>query len=178
MPIRDADPQRDAAACLEIYEPYVRETAISFEEVVPTLEEFAQRIRATVATHAWLVFEDDEAHIAAYAYGGVHRTRAAYRWTAEVTAYVDRSRHRAGIGRRLYSELFDRLRERGFQLAVAGITLPNDASVGLHRTLGFEPVGIYRGMGWKLGRWHDVGWWQLQLRDPHDEPPPELRSTT
>ena len=95
-----------------------------------------------------------------------------------MTAYVDRSRHRAGIGRRLYSELFDRLRERGFQLAVAGITLPNDASVGLHRTLGFEPVGIYRGMGWKLGRWHDVGWWQLQLRDPHDEPPPELRSTT
>jgi L-amino acid N-acyltransferase YncA len=174
VPIRDADPGRDAAACLEIYAPYVSETPVSFEEEVPSLAEFAERMRAMQATHPWLVFED-EGRVAGYAYGTVHRARAAYRWTAEVTVYVAPSRQRGGIGRHLYGELFARLRAQGFQLAVAGITLPNEASVGFHEALGFEPVGIYRGIGWKLGSWHDVGWWQLQLRDPHDEPPGEVR---
>jgi L-amino acid N-acyltransferase YncA len=174
--IRDADPDHDAAACLAIYAPYVRETPVSFEEDTPTLEEFSERIRAAVATHAWLVCEDDDGHITGYAYGGVHRTRAAYRWTTEVTVYVDRSRQRAGIGRRLYERLFERLRGLGFQLAVAGITLPNDASVGLHRAVGFQPVGVYTGVGWKMGHWHDVSWWQLELQSPRPEPPPELRA--
>ena len=83
--------------------------------------------------------------------------------TVEVSAYVDRSAHRLGLGRRLYTELFDRLKERGYRLLVAGITLPNEASVGIHEALGFEPVGVYRNIGFKNGEWWDVGWWQLDL---------------
>ena len=175
MPIRDADPEADAAACLAIYAPYVRDTPISFEEDLPSLEEFAGRIRATRATHAWLVHEDDAGVIAGYAYGGVHRTRAAYRWTTEVTVYVDRSRHRGGIGRALYEALFTRLGELGFQLAVAGITMPNDASIGLHRAVGFQPVGVYTGIGFKHGHWYDVSWWQRELNAERPDQPPELR---
>jgi L-amino acid N-acyltransferase YncA len=129
----------------------------------------ARRIRAA---HEWLVAERDDA-VVGYAYGGFHRARKAYQWTAEVSAYVDRSAHRAGLGRLLYTELFDRLRRRGFRLLVAGITLPNEASVRMHEALGFEPVGVYKNIGWKAGQWWDVGWWQLDLGAPEGEPPPE-----
>ena len=90
-----------------------------------------------------------------------------------MSAYVDRSAHRTGLGRLLYTELFDRLRRRGFRLLVAGITLPNEASVRMHEALGFEPVGVYTNIGWKGGQWWDVGWWQLDLGAPEGEPPPE-----
>jgi L-amino acid N-acyltransferase YncA len=129
----------------------------------------ARRIRAA---HEWLVAERDDA-VVGYAYGGFHRARKAYQWTAEVSAYVDRSAHRTGLGRLLYTELFDRLRRRGFRLLVAGITLPNEASVRMHEALGFEPVGVYKNIGWKAGQWWDVGWWQLDLGAPEGERPPE-----
>ena len=122
----------------------------------------AERIRKA---HIWLVAERD-GQIAGYAYGGPHRDRAAYNSTVEVSAYVDRSAHRTGLGRLLYTELFDRLKERGYRLLVAGITLPNEASVGIHEALGFEPVGVYKNIGFKNGEWWDVGWWQLDLGDP------------
>ena len=122
----------------------------------------AKRIRAA---HVWLVAERD-GKVVGYAYGGRHRDRAAYDRTAEVSAYVDRNAHRTGVGRRLYTELFERLEERGFRLLVAGITLPNDASVGIHQALGFEPVGVYKNVGHKNGQWWDVGWWQLDLGEP------------
>ena len=173
MGIRDADPERDAAACLAIYAPYISDAPISFEAEVPSLEEFTERMRATTRTHPWLVFEDD-GEIVGYAYGTVHRTRAAYRWAVEVTVYVAHSRQRAGIGRRLFEELFERLRAQNFRLAVAGITLPNDASVGLHEALGFKHVGVYPRVGWKLGQWWDVGWWSLDLHVPADAPPEDL----
>jgi L-amino acid N-acyltransferase YncA len=129
----------------------------------------AGRIRSA---HEWLVAERGDA-VVGYAYGGVHRTRRAYQWTAEVSAYVDRGAHRTGLGRLLYTELFDRLRRRGFRLLVAGITLPNEASVRMHEALGFESVGVYKNIGWKGGKWWDVGWWQLDLGPPEGEPPPE-----
>jgi L-amino acid N-acyltransferase YncA len=173
LTIRDADPARDAAACLAIYAPYVEATPISFEEEAPGLETFAGRIRSAQQRHRFLVAEDAGA-IAGYAYAGVHRTRAAYRWTTEVAVYVARERHRSGVGRRLYENLFDRLREQNYRLAVAGVTLPNDASVGLHEALGFRKVGVFPRIGWKFGRWHDVGWWSLDLHAPADEPPDEL----
>jgi phosphinothricin acetyltransferase len=90
-----------------------------------------------------------------------------------VSAYVDLTAQRTGVGRRLYTELFDRLRARRFRLLVAGITLPNEASVGLHEALGFDQVGVYENIGWKAGRWWDVAWWQLDLGAPEGEPPPE-----
>jgi L-amino acid N-acyltransferase YncA len=128
----------------------------------------AKRIRAA---HEWLVAERDGT-IVGYAYGGRHRDRAAYDWTAEVSAYIDRSAQRAGVGRELYTELFRRLKERGFRLLVAGITLPNEASVGIHEALGFEPVGVYKNVGYKNGEWWDVGWWQLDLGAPEGGPRP------
>jgi L-amino acid N-acyltransferase YncA len=126
----------------------------------------AERIRAA---HVWLVAERD-GDVVGYAYGGQHRERAAYNWTVEVSAYVDRNAHGTGLGRRLYTELFDRLRTMGFRLLVAGITLPNDPSVGIHEALGFEPVGVYKNIGYKNGQWWDVGWWQLDLGEPDHAP--------
>ena len=172
--IRPADPTRDAAACAAIYAPFVRESAVSFEEVVPDADAFAARIAAMQATHPWLVAEVD-GDVVGFAYGSPHRERAAYRWACDVSVYIDAAHHGRGIGRALYEELFARLRAQRIHVACAGITLPNDASVRLHESLGFEPVGIYRGIGWKAGAWHDVGWWQLRLLPPLDDgtPPPE-----
>jgi phosphinothricin acetyltransferase len=158
--IRPADGGRDAAACAAVYAPYVSDSVISFEEEPPDAAEMARRIDGA---HEWLVLERN-GEVAGYAYGGVHRTRAAYRWTTEVSVYVGAAHHRTGVGRALYLELFDRLRERGFHLALAGVTLPNPASVALHEALGFRAVGVYREIGRKFGAWHDVGWWELALQ--------------
>ena len=156
--IRDATPQ-DAAACAAIYAPYVTDTAISFETDPPDDTEMARRI---TAAHAWFVLEDD-GHVAGYAYATPFATRAAYRWSCETSIYLERGRRRTGAGRALYETLFERLRERGFHRAFAGMTLPNEASAGLHRALGFEPAGVYRRVGWKHGAWHDVAWVQRDL---------------
>jgi L-amino acid N-acyltransferase YncA len=177
MLIRDVDVDRDAAACAAIYAPYVRDTVISLEEDPPTPADFAGRIAHVTATHPWLIAQDGE-EMLGYAYGARHRERACYRWAADVAVYVVPRHQRRGIGRALYRTLFELLAEQGFRIACAGITLPNDASVGLHEALGFEPVGVYRNIGFKLDAWHDVGWWQLELpstgeRTP-EGPPREL----
>jgi phosphinothricin acetyltransferase len=112
--------------------------------------------------------DERDGRVVGYAYGGPHRSRAAYNWTVEVSAYVDRATQRSGIGRELYLALFERLKQRGFRLLVAGITLPNDASVGIHEALGFERVGVYKNVGYKAGQWWDVGWWQLDMGEPPD----------
>jgi L-amino acid N-acyltransferase YncA len=170
--IRDAS-ARDAEACAAIYAPYVTDTVISFETEPPSPAEMAERIAAAQATHAWLVLEDD-GRVVGYAYGGQHRTRAAYRWACDVSVYLESGRRRTGGGRALYQALFARLAERGFRTAIAGMTLPNDASVGLHRAMGFEPVGTYRRIGWKHGAWHDVAWAQRAIATA-DDPPAEPR---
>ncbi len=159
----------DAAACAAIYAPYVTDTVITFETVPPDETEMAARIAAAVRQHAWLVLLD-AGRIAGYVYGSPYKARAAYRWSCEVSVYLEVGRRRTGAGRMLYSALFTRLAERGFRTAVAGMTLPNDASVGLHRALGFEPVGIYRQIGWKHGSWHDVAWTQRALGVGSDPP--------
>jgi L-amino acid N-acyltransferase YncA len=163
----------DGAACAAVYAPYVRHSAITFETEPPTPVEMAGRIAAAQATHAWLVLVD-AGRVVGYAYGGPYKVRAAYRWSCEVSVYLETGRRRGGGGRALYEALFARLAERGYRTAVAGMTLPNEASVGLHRALGFEPVGTYRRIGWKNGAWHDVAWMQRAL-GPADatEPPPE-----
>jgi L-amino acid N-acyltransferase YncA len=165
--VRDAI-AADAGRCAEIYAPYVRDTAISFETEPPSAEEMAARIEAALATHAWLVLED-AGRVVGYAYGGPFRTRPAYRWSASVSVYTEHGRRRSGAGRALCTALLDRLEARGYRTALAGIALPNEASVGLHRALGFELVGTYRRVGWKLGRWHDVARFQRPLGTWPDE---------
>jgi len=170
--IRDADPDRDAAACAAIYAPYVDASPVSFEEAAPDASAMAARIAQTQTTHPWLVAKEGE-EVAGYAYGCPHRSRAAYRWAADVAVYVAPFRQRRGFGLALYEALIERLRRQRFQVACAGITLPNEASVRLHERLGFTSVGVYRRIGWKSGAWRDVGWWQLELAPARDEPPPE-----
>jgi L-amino acid N-acyltransferase YncA len=167
--VRDAS-ERDAGACAAIYAPYVTGTAITFESEPPSAADMAVRIATALRSHAWVVLED-EGRVVGYAYGGRFQSRAAYRWACEVSVYVETGRRRTGSGRRLYEALFRRLAARGFRVAAAGMTLPNDASVGLHRALGFEPVGTYRGIGFKHGSWHDVAWAQRALADGQDPPP-------
>jgi L-amino acid N-acyltransferase YncA len=160
--LRHADPQRDATACAAIYAPYVTAGAATFEEVVLDASEFADRIAATSSTYPWLVLDDGDG-VFAYAYASAHRARAAYRWTVEVGIYVDPARHRGGAGRRLYGALFELLRRQNLCVALAGITVPNAASIGLHRAMGFQEVGVFRDVGYKAGEWRDVAWWQLNL---------------
>jgi L-amino acid N-acyltransferase YncA len=170
--IRDATEQ-DAEACAAIYAPYVTDTAVTFEYEPPTTAEMARRIAAAQQLHAWLVLEDD-GRVVGYAYAGPYKERAAYRWSAEVSVYLEQGHGRRGGGRALYEALFDRLAARGYRTVVAGMTLPNDASEGLHRAMGFEPVGTWRRIGWKHGRWRDVAWAQRVIGDGGD-PPAELR---
>jgi L-amino acid N-acyltransferase YncA len=173
--IRAADPDRDAAACAAIYAPFVEEGPTSFEESPPSDAEMAERIGQTSTTHPWLVAERD-GEVVGYAYACPHRSRPAYRWSVDVSVYVAPTHQGQGYGQRLYEELFKRLRGQGFQVACAGITLPNEPSVALHERLGFEPVGVYKRIGWKAGAWRDVGWWQLELAPAGEGPPSEPSS--
>ncbi|MHA3701645.1 arsinothricin resistance N-acetyltransferase ArsN1 family B [Jatrophihabitans sp. YIM 134969] len=152
----------DAAGCRGIYAPFVLDTAVSFEEDVPSVETVAARIEASLAAHAWLVAVVD-GEVVGYAYATRHRERAAYRWACDVSVYLAGSARGRGIGRRLYEVLFARLADRGYVTALAGIALPNPASIGLHRAMGFEDVGVYRNIGFKGGSWHDVCWMQRSL---------------
>lgn len=153
----------DAPAIQAIYAPFVTETVISFEEMPPTVDEMATRI-ATAHENgfAFLAAVEGEA-ILGYAYAGAHRARPAYRASVDVSAYVAPGAHRRGIGRRLYGHLLQDLAANNLHAAFAGITQPNAASVGLHEALGFTHVGTYREVGFKMGAWHDVGWWQRLL---------------
>jgi phosphinothricin acetyltransferase len=171
--IRHADARRDATACAAIYAPFVAETAVSFEELAPAPEEMATRIERLSASHAFLVAEID-GDVAGFAYAGPHRERAGYRWAADVSVYVHADHRGTGLGRALYDGLFPLLTRQGIRVAVSGITLPNDASMALHRACGFELVGIYRRIGYKAGAWRDVAWLQLDLAPADDAgPPPE-----
>lgn len=159
----------DAGGIVEIYGPIVASTPISFEVEPPDEPEMARRIQEITVRYPWLVCEEG-GRVAGYAYGSRHRARAAYQWSVEVSAYVHPDFRRRGIGRALYESLFEILRAQGYCSAYAGITLPNEGSVGLHESVGFRPVGIYRKIGYKLGAWHDVGWWELALQTVASHP--------
>lgn len=170
--IRHADPDRDAAACAAIYAPSVTAGVASLEERAPEPREMAERIRIISRAFPWLVAELPAGGVIGYAYASRHRDRASYRWSADVTVYISAEHHRRGAGRRLYTALFDLLARQGLYQACAGITLPNDASVGLHESLGFVPVGVYRDIAYKFGSWRSVGWWQKTLRERSGDPAP------
>jgi phosphinothricin acetyltransferase len=163
----------DAAGIQAIYAPYCEASPISFEDVPPTVDQMAERICGILSQYPWLVCEVDQA-VAGYVYASKIRERAAYRWAVEVAVYVAAKHHRCGVATALYTSLFSVLRAQGYFKTYAGITLPNPASVRLHESLGFRPVGVFKGIGYKLGKWHDVGWWQLDLQ-PEIANPPEPR---
>jgi L-amino acid N-acyltransferase YncA len=172
--IRLAHPD-DASAIQAIYAPVVMHTPISFETVVPTVEEMRQRVEQTLKTFPWLVYED-AGEVSGYAYASQHRVRAAYQWSVDVSVYVHERMRRQGIGRKLYMSLFELLRRQGFYNAFAGIALPNPASVALHEAMGMQAIGVYEKVGYKHGAWHDVGWWQglLQAHSALPAPPRKL----
>lgn len=163
----------DAVACAEIYAPYVTGTSISFEVEPPTARQVMERIADAQAAHEWLVAERSGTVIG-YAYGHRFAERAAYSWSCETSIYLMPTVHRQGVGRALYEELLGRLAAKGYRRAFAGITLPNEASVSLHRALGFQDAGCYRRVGWKNAAWHDVAWMQRDLQRAEVDPPPEI----
>jgi phosphinothricin acetyltransferase len=154
--------EADAPTVADIYAPYVRETAISFEEVPPSPAEMRERICKTLATHPFLVFEDGNT-VVAYAHASRHKERPSYRWSVDVGVYAAPPVHRRGVGRALYTRLLDILARQGFHAAFAGITLPNEKSVGLHEAMGFRHLGTYAEVGFKLSALRDVGWWRRPL---------------
>ena len=152
---------------LEIYEPIVRDTAVSFEIEPPTETEMGERVRGSLL---WLVW-DGPAGIGGYAYASPFHQRAAYRWSVEVSIYLAEAARGAGIGHSLLTATLERLTARGFVNAFAGIALPNPASVRLFESSGFEQIALQKEVGFKFEAWHDVGWWQRKLRDPTIPPP-------
>lgn len=155
---------------LAIYAPLVCETAVSFELEPPSEAEFRQRVDDTLTERPWLVCEID-GEVAGYAYAGLHRKRVAYRWSVESSVYVSSRHRRKGVATALYTSLFALLEVQGYYNVYAGTALPNEASVALHRAFGFESVGTYYAVGYKLGAWHDVAWWQLSLQEKRERKP-------
>lgn len=173
MTLRTATPA-DAEAIAAIYAPIVRDTPISFELEPPTVAQMRERIAVTLQRLPWLVSLDAQGEVNGYVYAGKHRERAAYQWAVDTTVYVRADSRGQGVGRRLYLRLFELLAELGYFQAFAGIALPNEGSVALHESVGFTPLGVYRNVGYKMGAWRDVGWWQrsLQPLKPPSEPRP------
>lgn len=167
----------DAAAIAEIYRPHVEDSSVSFEATAPGAEEMARRIAARWPLHPWLVSEGEAGAVTGYAYAGAYRERAAYRWCCEASAYVAAGMSGRGIGLALYNRLFELLTWQGYTKAYGVITLPNRGSVALHERAGFTHFATYTDVGFKAGKWRDVGWWQRDLA-PRQTPQPELRLLT
>ena len=156
----------DAAGILNIYNPCILTTVITFEETPLSVDQMKARMTETMAGYPWLVCAGEDGAILGYAYASRHAVRASYRWSVDVAIYNHPDHQRLGIGRALYRILFAVLRLQGYDNAYAGVALPNPASVGLHESLGFAPAGIFPKAGFKLGQWIDVGWWHLGLVHP------------
>jgi|SRR5688500_9796524 len=153
---------KDAAGILKIYSSFIINSGITQETEIPTLESFQQRIEATLESRPWLVCVIEK-EIAGYAYAGGHRERKGYQWCVEPSVYVDEKFYRYGIAKALYTALFEILKLQGYVNAYAVITLPNEKSVAFHENFGFRYLTTYKKIGYKLGKWHDVGWWEKQV---------------
>jgi L-amino acid N-acyltransferase YncA len=171
--VRVANASQDAAACAEIYSFFVEHSTATFEYDAPSVAELETRIAEVTCTHEWLVAERD-GRVLGFAYASPWNPRPAYEWSCETTIYVRSGDEGAGIGRALYTRLIERLRERGFRTAIGRIALPNDASLRLHESLGYTPVGVHRHLGFKHGQWVDVVHTELLL-NPTDGAPPPIR---
>ena len=178
-PLLRAATADDGAELARIYAPVVALTAISFELEPPDATAMAERVRAAQPRWPWIVACDahDPGALLGYASAGVFRARPAYRFACESAIYVDPNARRQGLGRRLYGALLGSLRRQGLHRVVAGISLPNPASVALHEGLGFTPAGVVERVGFKFDRWHDMGFWTLNLAPDLERPRDEPRST-
>ena len=163
----------DAEEIAAIYAPIVRETHTSFELQAPDADEMRSRIVKTLAIFPWLVMERD-GRVMGYAYASRHRERLAYQWSVDVSCYVHADARGQGVGSALYNALFRILARQGIQSAFAGVALPNEASLRLHRAVGFEPVGIYRQVGYKNGAWRDTSWMQRRIGEAVADPLPPV----
>jgi phosphinothricin acetyltransferase len=173
--IRLADPAADAVRVAAIYRPAVESGIASFETVPPSAGEMGERMRSTLDRLPWLVAEARPGGgVIGYAYAAPHKTRAGYRWSVDISVYVDASAHGRGVGRALYDRLLDLLRRMRYVNVYAGIALPNPASVRLHQSIGMRRIGVYERVGWKFDRWHDVAWFGMRLSDPDGQPPEPL----
>jgi L-amino acid N-acyltransferase YncA len=163
----------DSAPILDIYAPYIESTSYTFETEVPTIAEFGRRIESCMQQWPWLVCEMDGS-VAGYAYAAKHRERVAYQWSVESSVYVHHSFERHGVAKALYTALIAILKMQEFRNLYAVINLPNDKSVAFHEKIGFEYFATYANVGYKLGKWKNVGWWQLKLNDYTEEPEPPV----
>lgn len=168
--IRIAEPG-DAESILKIYGPYIEHTVITFEYEMPSLHEFADRIREIASFYPYLVYEA-EGKICGYAYAHRQMERAAYQWNAELSVYVDKEAKGKGIGKALYGTLLEILKRQNMRNVYAGVTYPNERSESLHRHFGFELLGVYHHTGYKFGKWHDVMWFEKSLNDRQRKPQP------
>ncbi|MBK8485201.1 MAG: N-acetyltransferase [Saprospiraceae bacterium] len=162
--------ETDTQAVLDIYKYYVDHTIISFEYEAPTLEEYRERIRISTEKYPWLICLCNN-KIIGFAYGSTYRYRNAYQWSSESSIYIAPDFHTKGIGRILYMTLLELLKLQGYFNVFAGVALPNEKSVGFHRTLGFKEIGFFKKVGYKHGNWHDIHWFQLHLTDNILNPP-------
>ena len=154
--------ETDAATICNIYNPYVSDTIITFEEEPVSIEEMTERIRETIPTLPWIVIED-EGRVVGYAYASRWKSRCAYRYSVETTVYLSSGATGKGFGSLLYEQLLADLRQRSIHSLIGGIALPNAASVSLHEKFGFEKVAHFKEVGWKFNQWIDVGYWELVL---------------
>ncbi|MBQ7933953.1 MAG: N-acetyltransferase [Lachnospiraceae bacterium] len=159
----------DAETILDIYKKYVEETSISFETQVPSVAEFRNRMNNIMNQFPYLVCEMD-GKVVGYAYASKHRERAAYQWSADLSIYIEETYHRQHIATMLYDKLIDLLKIQGYYTAFAGVTSPNPNSEAFHEAYGFETVGVFHNVGYKLGQWRDVKWYSLQLTDYRELP--------
>lgn len=167
---------KDIPQILDIYRPFVLNTATSFETEVPSPETFTMRVKQYASLAPWLVAVSDDT-VLGYAYATAHRSRGAYRWNQETTVYVHPDYRKQGIARALYEKLLTCLKYLGYTKALAVITLPNDPSIGFHESLGFQHIGEMKHIGFKFGRWHTTSWWDRDLQDD-DFVPGEIKPMT
>lgn len=159
----------DAETILEIYAEYIVNTGVTFEIEVPTIEQFRERMRRITEQFPWLVCEIDGV-IAGYAYGSKHGERAAYRWSADLSVYINEKFHRRGIATALYKAVMELLRLQGYFTVYAGVSTPNEKSEAFHSAFGFRNLGEFKNVGYKLGQWRGVAWYEMPLAEYVTEP--------
>lgn len=172
MPVIRLATPADAQGILDIYSRYISDTSFTFETEIPSVEAFSERIASYIRNWPWLVCEAGDGIIAGYAYGARHRERTAYQWCVESSVYIHDDYQHRGLASALYSSLFSILKKQEYYNVYAVINLPNEKSVAFHEKMGFEYFATFKNVGYKLGKWKNVGWWQLVLNEYTDDPVP------